>query len=212
MTVLLVLLFFILFLTIDYFKSRSKIIVASPAPARSILATLVNGFNLPRNLFFHPGHTWALAESPSLVRVGMDDFASKLVGKIDSIELPNRDTWIRQGQKFATLVRDGKSVNLMSPIEGSITDINTAAIRNPEILKDPYNEGWLMKVNSPDLKTSLRNLFNGTMARAWIEEAAVRLNPTMAYALAQDGGEAVDDITVMLGKEWEPTVKEFLLN
>jgi hypothetical protein len=42
-----------------------------------------------------PGH---LGESRELVRVGIDDFASKLVGKIDGIALPQRGGWIRQGR------------------------------------------------------------------------------------------------------------------
>ncbi len=70
---------------------------------------LVGGFKVPENLRYHPGHTWALSESPSLVRVGMDDFASKLMGKVDRTALPQRGQWIRQGQKIATIFRNGEA-------------------------------------------------------------------------------------------------------
>jgi glycine cleavage system H lipoate-binding protein len=67
---------------------------------------LVGGFAVPENLRYHPGHTWALSESPNLVRVGMDDFASKLTGRSENITLPQRGQWIRQGQKVCTIYRD----------------------------------------------------------------------------------------------------------
>ena len=95
MTVLLVLLTFATFLLIDHFHSRKQV-VAQPAlqarheaPARPA-PSLVGGFQVPEKLRFHPGHTWALSESPSLVRIGMDAFASKLTGKVDRIALPQR--------------------------------------------------------------------------------------------------------------------------
>ncbi len=211
MTVILVLLTFMLFLLIDYFKSRGKVPVPATAYRKPMPVTpaLVNGFNVPKNLFYHLGHAWALKESPSLVRVGMDDFAAKMLGKIDSIKLPQLSTWVRQGQKLATVTRDGHTVDLLSPVEGTITEINTAAINSPEaVRKDPYNEGWLVKVNSPDLKTCLRNLLGGVMANWSVENAVGRLHP----ALAQDGGEACDDFLTEMGRDWETTCREFLLN
>ena len=110
MTVLLVLFFFTTFLLIDHFRSRNAVAVpalqvasAKAAPAPRLTPALVGGFEVPENLRYHPGHTWALSESPTLVRVGMDDFASKLTGKIERIALPQRGQWIRQGQKMCTI-------------------------------------------------------------------------------------------------------------
>jgi hypothetical protein len=125
MTVLLVLMTFVTFLLIDHFHSRGQV-VAQPAvqplkreaPPR-LAPSLVGGFQVPDKLRFHPGHTWALSESPSLVRIGIDEFASKLTGKLERIGLPQRGQWIRQGQKVWTLHRDGTTVDMVSPIEGS---------------------------------------------------------------------------------------------
>lgn len=209
MTVLLVLFTLMFFLLIDHFKSRRNKVAVVETYRPTIRPALVNGFSVPTNLSYHPGHTWALKESPSLVRVGMDDFASKLIGKIDSITLPKRNTWVRQGQKFATVTRDGRTVDIISPIEGTVTDVNPDAYRDPEaVRKDAYG-GWLMTVNSPDQKTSFRNLSNGSMMRHWIEDAVNRLHP----AMAQDGGVACDDfLTEMGSRDWESTARELLLN
>ena len=164
---------------------------------------------MPDNLRYHPSHTWALAESPTSARVGMDEFASKLIGKIDSIKLPLRNTWVQQGHKFATIVRGGKTVTLFSPVEGVVADVNDAVILNPEAArKQPYGDGWLIMVQTPDQKSNFRNLFTGGLAKRWMEDIVSRLNPIMA----QDGGEAVDDFAMASGRDWEAAIKEFLLN
>jgi len=228
MTVLLVLFFFASFLLIDYFRTRHAV-EATLQPALQAAAVqqdtaarlkpaMVGGFEVPANLRYHPGHTWALSESPSLVRVGMDDFASKLAGKVESIRLPQRGQWIRQGQKMCTLQRDGCAVDMVSPIEGTVSDINQAVERDPKLaLRDPYGEGWLLTVQSPDAKTSFRNLLGGPLARWWTEESASRLQrrmPAMALgALAQDGGVAMEDVSTHIpDQEWLPLAKEFFLS
>jgi len=222
MTVILVLLTFITFLLIDHFYSRNRVVqptvqvAKSAAPAR-LAPSLIGGFHVPENLRYHPGHTWALNESPSLVRIGMDDFASKLIGKLENITLPQRGQWIRQGQKVCTIHRDGTAVDMVSPIEGSVADINDALLRNPELAhKDPYGEGWLLTVQSPDAKTNFRNLLGGSLARWWTEESAGRLQkkmPMMLGALAQDGGVAMDDLTAhMPNQDWAAMAKEFFLS
>ena len=223
MTVLLVLLTFLTFLLIDYFSSRKPVAIRAAAMAsdRSVQPrlspSLVGGFAVPEKLRYHPGHTWALGESPTLVRIGMDEFASKLTGKLERIALPQRGKWIRQGQKIWTLYRNGVAVDMVSPIEGSIVDINEAAMSDPEVArKDPYGEGWLVTVQSPDAKTNFRNLLGGAMARWWTEESASRLQrrmPMALGALAQDGGVAMDDLADQMPDEnWQTLTKEFFLS
>jgi glycine cleavage system H lipoate-binding protein len=225
MTVLLVLATFAIFLTIDYFYAKSKQPVLQVAPAArkqtGVAAaprtpSLVGGFSVPDNLRYHPGHTWALSESPNLVRIGMDDFASKLTGKMEGITLPQRGQWIRQGQKVWSILRDGKKIDMVSPIEGSVSDINEAVVNNPSLAnKDPYGEGWLVTVQSPDAKTNFRNLLGGALARWWTEESSMRLQrmmPAVAGALAQDGGVAVDDLASQLPEDqWAKVAHEFFL-
>ena len=227
MTVILVLATFILFLLIDHFYSRRPAVqmavqrpmvpVRAEASTARLMPTLVGGFQVPDNVRFHPGHTWALSESPSLVRVGLDDFASKLIGKVDTVSLPQRGQWIRQGQKIWTIHRDGSKVDMVSPIEGSVADINEAVLANPELArKDPYGEGWLVTVQSPDAKTNFRNLMGGALARWWTEEAASRLQrrmPAAVGALAQDGGVAMDNLTAQMPEQnWSELAREFFLS
>jgi glycine cleavage system H lipoate-binding protein len=223
MTVIMVLLTFAIFLSIDYIRGQKQAAKqavmqhARPATVSQVVPALVAGFEVPENVRYHAGHTWALSESRELVRVGMDDFASKLIGKIESIALPQRGRWVRQGQKIWTIVRDGKSVDMVSPIEGTITDVNDAVAKNPELARrDPYGEGWLVTVQAPDSKINFRNLLSGTLARLWTEAAALQLRnkmPMLAGAMAQDGGVAVDDLTAhMPDEDWAKLTKEFFLS
>jgi glycine cleavage system H lipoate-binding protein len=223
MTVILVLLTFATLLLIDHFYSRTHpvtqpvLATAKRSPKPRPMPSLVGGFRVPENLRYHPGHTWALSESPSLVRVGLDDFASKLIGKVERIVLPQRGQWIRQGQKMATIFRDGVAVDMVSPIEGSVADVNDSITRDPKLAQnDPYGEGWLVTVNSPDAKINFRNLISGTLARWWTEESAGRLQkkmPMLCGALAQDGGVAMDNLTEQIpDQEWAAIAKEFFLS
>lgn len=222
MTVLLVLTTFVLFLVIDYFYSRWHAVrpvveveaqpAARPVPQPNVVA----GFQVPENLKFHPGHTWALTEGPKMVRIGLDDFAAKLLGKVHKIGLPQRGQWVRQGQKIWTLERDGAKVDMVSPIEGVVTEINDAAAGTPDaVRRDPYGDGWLVTVESPDSKLNFRNLLSGELARWWMDEAASRLRRHLPIpaGVAQDGGMAVGDLTTYLeDKEWVEVTREFFLS
>src|SRR3954452_22735206 len=106
MTILLVLFTFVTLIAIDYFTGpkatlptqEKDIRPAAPRPS------LVNGFALPATLKYHPGHTWVMAESSDMVRCGIDDLAAKLIGKTESVQLPQRGQWVRQGQKLASFI------------------------------------------------------------------------------------------------------------
>lgn len=221
MTVLLVILTFAVFLTIDYLRSRKRVeqlaMGLSPVPLQTpprVQPPIVAGFQLPANLYYHPGHTWAVRETPTSVRVGLDDFAARFVGKIESISLPKRGQWIRQGQRIMALFKDGKRAELVSPIEGEVADVNESVRKSASLAcRDPYGEGWLLTVHSPDATTSFRNLLSGGLARRWMEDAASRLIlkiPDLAGAVAQDGGVAMSDTSAHLSDEsWNELAREF---
>jgi glycine cleavage system H lipoate-binding protein len=221
MTVLLVLATFAVLLTIEYFTHAKH----APQPAEvavvakppRMLPEFVAGFSLPENLRYHPGHTWALSESPNLVRVGMDEFAARLTGSATKISLPQRGQWVRQGQKIVKISRSDATTEMVSPMEGIVADVNQAVLLDPELAKrDPYGEGWLITVNAPDAKLNFRNLLGGMVARRWMEEAVARLRASVAMpaaALAQDGGEAVEDVGSLIPEEkWSALTQEFFLS
>jgi glycine cleavage system H lipoate-binding protein len=228
MTVLLVLATFVIFLAIEYFlhgKQVPAVVTEAEMPAPVPVPEVVAGFKLPEHLRYHPGHMWAAQEGEKIVRVGMDDFAARLLGKVEQIKLPQRGQWVRQGQKIVAVTRDGASVELVSPIEGVVTDVNDALSLDPTAAsQDPYGKGWLITVNAPEANTNFRNLLGGILARKWTEEAALRLRARLlaapisggmstAPAMAQDGGMAVEDIAAQLPHNtWNELAREFFLS
>src|SRR5512146_26164 len=161
MTAILVLATFAVFLLIDYLRSKQPVVQpmgaleGKSAVSAKLQPSLVGGFEIRTNLSYHPGHTWALGESPNFVRVGLDDFAARLIGRVSDMVVPKRGQWVRQGQKFITFLRDGHKAELVSPIEGEVTGVNEAILKDHDLLAgDPYGEGCLITVPPPDAKTS----------------------------------------------------------
>ena len=58
----------------------------------------VGGFELAEDFYYHDGHTWARTEHGGRIRVGLDDFAQKLIGNIAEVELPAIGQEVRQGE------------------------------------------------------------------------------------------------------------------
>src|SRR5208282_3371550 len=144
MTVILVLATFLVFIVVDYALNRRKVLATVPmevAPAvpAQLGGDYVDGFLVPETVSYHPGHSWLMHERKNVVRVGADEFAAALLGKIEKIELPKPGQWIRQGQKVLSFYRDGQKTEMVSPTEGEVMEINPEAAGNPDLLrKDPY--------------------------------------------------------------------------
>ena len=205
MTVLLIVITFAVFILADFFLHKGKVPVAARAAEpqrRRVTKDMVEGIACPSHLRYHPGHTWLESERKNVVRVGVDAFAAIITAGIDSIELPKPGHWVRQGQKAITLRRGGQSYELVSPVEGEVTAINSDAVQHPETLKaDPYGSGWLMRVYSPDEEGPARNMLPATLLRPWMRDALDRLfalQPQLAGATAADGGLPVENISAAL--------------
>jgi len=180
------------------------------------LSELIEGFLVPDGVYFHPGHTWVKVEGNNLVIVGMDDFAQKMVGDVSAIELPPVGSFVRQGDKGWILNVDSKYIDMLSPVDGEVVSVNQGIKNSPDsVNKDPYGEGWLMKVRVPDLKINLKNLLSGSLAKKWITDASENLRLRInhdAGLVYQDGGLPVKGIAKNLNPErWDKIVKEFFL-
>jgi glycine cleavage system H protein len=220
MSILFVLLMFLLIMSISYFRGPQKQpaalidLRARPQPPRM---EREYGFEIPRGYCFHPGHTWVLKEDGERARVGVDGFATNLLGKIDHIDVIGLNRWVRQGQKFMTLRSGGTSVELLSPVEGVITAVNTDALKDPSLVtRDPYKDGWIALAKSPDLAINQKNLVQGSMVAPWLQNNMTRLNGMLSElspALAQDGGLPIGGLLWQVTPETrEKLVKEFFLS
>lgn len=175
------------------------------------------GFAIPQGYSFHPGHSWVVRESGDNARIGLDKFAADLVGNIDRIEVAEPSRWVRQGQRLVTIHCGDFAFDLLSPVEGVVMAVNDDLVKNPSLAtSDPYKDGWIAVLRSPDLRTNQRNLLQGPMVAPWMHYSVSRLNEacaTMTPALAQDGGSPATDVLPRLEpKLRQKLIKEFFLN
>lgn len=173
-------------------------------------------FRIPEGLFYHQGHGWLRPEPGSIGVVGMDDFARKLVGKVDAVDLPAVGTRLAQGEKGWSLVVDSERIPMLSPVTGEVVEVNRDVQLSPGILRqDPYGKGWLLKVKSTRIASNTRNLLSGNLARAWMESALDKLHPLHGESVGpvlQDGGLPVEGIARVLGGgEWAELARTHLL-
>lgn len=200
-----------------FWRFLSRPAVAVYQELANVMPAISDWFHLPlEGIYFHQGHSWAMPEGSNVVRVGIDDFAQKLVGKIDGIIFPQVGSQVAQGEKAWSLQVGSKSIDMLSPVDGKILAINENLLRSPEgIGKDPYGKSWLMKVQAPRISSNLKNLLSGGLARKWMEEVRGNLFARMNYNLgvvSQDGGVPVDGIARNIDRErWDAIVREFLL-
>jgi len=220
MSILFVLLTFLLILSILYFRRPEGAAVAvQAAPFEKVSVpklVKVAGFEVPENYSFHPGHTWVHDEGRQNARVGIDAFAGNLLGQIDAIELADLNRWVRQGQKLCTVKRGDQSVEMLSPVEGVVVSANHEVLKKPSLItEDPYKNGWLCVVKAPELATNVKNLLQGPIVPAWMQNSIARLGAMLQQlspALAQDGGLPMKGLFFLVDASVrEQLVKEFFL-
>ncbi len=221
MSILFVLLTFLLIMSITYFRRRNELPAvqakeeAWSRPAAPRIAKDL-GFDVPQGYAFHPGHTWMLDEGRQNARVGIDAFTANLLGNIDRIEIAGLNRWVRQGQKLMTITSGPLTFDMLSPVEGVISSVNHEVIKDPSLVaKDPYRNGWICVVKSPELAMNEKNLVAGTLVAPWMQNSIAHVNAMasqMMPALAQDGGLPVKGLIQKLDNDsQQKLIHEFFL-
>ena len=176
-----------------------------------------SGFNVAREYYYHHGHTWARIEYGGRIRVGIDDFALRMLGPQDEIRLPRLGVTLQQNRPHATLRRDHHEADTLSPVDGKVLAVNSKVTTKANVAnQSPYADGWLMVLKPTNLRKNLKNLLFGIESLTWMEDESARLTALLSeetdYQMAATGGEAIGDIfgTVpVIG--WDRLVREFLV-
>jgi glycine cleavage system H lipoate-binding protein len=175
----------------------------------------IKGFQVPVGSYMHHGHTWARIESGGTIRVGMDDFSMKLLGKADSLDLPLMGKELSQDRAGWGLKRAENGANVLSPVDGVILEVNSQVREQPILAnREPYGEGWLFAVRNPDTKGAFKRLMDDTAGVEWMAGEIGKLEgmiESVAGPLAADGGTIADDIygtLPILG--WKNLTRTFL--
>jgi glycine cleavage system H lipoate-binding protein len=177
----------------------------------------VAGFMVADGYYYHKGHTWARIEHGGFVRLGVDDFAWRLLGPT-GISLPKIGTKLKPNQTGWSIKRAEMTAEVLTPMSGVVMATNQNALKQPGLAKkDPYGQGWLVVIDPlSGLKNKTRSLLFEQKAVAWLNAEVKKLEETVmnvyGVPLAATGGEIVDDIFGNLHDlKWEDLVHKFLL-
>ena len=175
----------------------------------------VSGFQVAGDYYYHIGHSWAHIEHDGWVRVGVDDFASKIFGPAHTIQLPAVGDFLMQGDIGWVINRNGHQAPMQSPLSGTVRRVNDHIGRHPEMLQEnPYEKGWLFLLDPANLKIDLGRLYFGKESFQWIEKEQQHLTGLLGPVyeqLAATGGRTIDDIFGRFPDiEWDRLVKTFL--
>ncbi len=131
----------------------------------------IDGNNLPEELYYTKDHTWARVEESGSVTVGMDAFGAKAAGNIEFIDLPMEDDEFEAGEAFGSLESAKWVGGLLMPVSGTVTEVNENIEDELGLLvKDPYGEGWLIRVKPSNLKDDLKTLVHGEDVGPWLKK------------------------------------------
>jgi glycine cleavage system H lipoate-binding protein len=203
---------------------RARLALASQPKAAGLVDLLVpERFGLPGGLFFHRGHTWVNLLFSGQVKVGVDDFIQKLIGRVDAITLPPVGVEVKEGQPFVAIRQGGRTALLPAPVDGVVCAVNSELAKIPWLIKrDPYTRGWLVAVRPTNLTANLSRLTVGEGALAWLKGELTRLQEflhvtltlrrdSLVGATAADGGLVADGLLEHLENDtWAEFQSKFL--
>ncbi len=175
----------------------------------------ISGISLPVGYYFSRGHTWIKIEEDGMVRMGIDDFATRLLGPFDTLSSPLMGKKLIQGKAAITLARQGHKVSFVAPVNGVITEVNSHARKKPGLISEaPYTDGWILTLYCPDLKEELKHLLFMNSSKKFMDSAVTHLYSFLeekTQLAAADGGALVSDLYKNLsGVSWNELVKEFI--
>ena len=102
--------------------------------------------NFPENLKYTKDHEWIRVESTIAV-IGITEFAQGELGDIVYVEIETVGEIVEKEEVFGSIEAVKTVSDLFMPIAGKVLEKNNAIDTNPEVVnKDPYNEGWLIKI------------------------------------------------------------------
>jgi glycine cleavage system H protein len=109
--------------------------------------------NVPANLLYTKDHEYiAKTSDPSVVRVGITDYAQGELGDIVFVNLPKKGETFGDHASFGTIEAVKAVSELYTPLAGTVMEVNSALDADPAVInRDPYEAGWMISLKvDPD--------------------------------------------------------------
>lgn len=176
----------------------------------------IEGMKVPHGFYLHRGHAWLRVEENAEVRIGLDDFALRLLGPLDQIEAPLVGKTLEQNRMGIKVSRGSHQADILSPVSGVVTAINPKLRQWGSLAnQDPYAGGWILRAHSETLRKELPNLMIGNETENFYKAEINRLYQIIeseSGPMTTDGGQLGNDIygNIQPKVGWERLVKCFL--
>ena len=104
--------------------------------------------NIPQELQYTKEHEYVRAtDDPSVVVVGITDYAQGELGDVVYVDLPKAGAAIGAHDVFGTIEAVKAVSELFAPIAGEVVEVNPRLDGEPALVNsDPYGDGWMIKV------------------------------------------------------------------
>lgn len=178
-------------------------------------------FSIPGGVFINKNHTWLSINQEGIARVGIDDFAKKLIGKIDAIDLPNLGMSVKAGQPLFTVRQGNRRVTFNSPVTGNVSQVNTLLKENLHTLEvTPYEKNWICALDTDKIDDEIKQLNIGKSAVKFFQDDIEKFKEIMTDLLKSEKkeGEYVEEGQIYIGQleklnevNWQKIVAEFFV-
>jgi glycine cleavage system H protein len=123
--------------------------------------------NFPEDLKYSNDHEWIRVIGKEAY-VGISDFAQSELGEIVFVDVTTEGEKVEKGAVFGSIEAVKTVSDLLMPVTGEVLEVNPKLDDQPELVnKDPYGEGWIVKVTIED-EADLDDLLSSEAYKAFI--------------------------------------------
>jgi glycine cleavage system H protein len=109
-------------------------------------------FVVDDKLLYTETDEWVRVEG-EVARVGITDYAQKMLRDVVGVELPRQGAKVKRGQSVAVIESIKATAEVYTPVTGTVVEVNERLRDEPELVnKDPYGGGWIVAVKMDDPK------------------------------------------------------------
>ncbi len=180
---------------------------------------LESEFAIPGGVFISEGHTWASMDEDGTVKVGLDDFAKKFIGRIDDLEMPNLGMMVKKGQPLFYVKQGYRTIPFNAPVSGRVAKVNTALKYDLKALDvTPYGENWVCVIDAEQLDVEIPKLKIGKAAVEFyhqeLEHASRYVHRISGNGRGGNGNGSAQNLKLgelaqLNDREWDAVVAEF---
>ena len=101
--------------------------------------------------------------------IGISDYAQHALGNVVYVDMPDVDDEVTAGEEFGAVESVKAASDLISPVSGTVVEVNEALEDQPELLNEDAFANWIIKVQLSD-PSELDNLMDVEAYMAHCEE------------------------------------------